>query len=112
MNPEHGTVVLAMDDDPTVLELLHEHLADAGDHVLDVTRGEEGWHKAWLSLPKIHPAFTSRSILIPKSANSLWMRGEPHIPLSRLIRRISTWVFPGMGGRPGCVCPRRHAKSG
>lgn len=46
MSPENGTVVLAIDDDPNVLDLLQEHLADAGYHVIGVTRGEKGLHKA------------------------------------------------------------------
>jgi signal transduction histidine kinase/CheY-like chemotaxis protein len=44
--PEDGPLVLAIDDDPNVIYLLQENLAEAGYHVVGAANGEEGLHKA------------------------------------------------------------------
>jgi len=44
--PEDGQVVLAIDDDPNVIYLLRESLAEAGYCVVGATDGEEGLRKA------------------------------------------------------------------
>ncbi len=44
--PEAGPVVLAIDDDPNVIYLLQEDLAEAGYRVVGATSGEEGLQKA------------------------------------------------------------------
>jgi CheY-like chemotaxis protein/anti-sigma regulatory factor (Ser/Thr protein kinase) len=44
--PEDGPVVLAIDDDPNVIYLLQENLAEAGYRVVGATNGEEGLYKA------------------------------------------------------------------
>ncbi|MFQ5973473.1 MAG: PAS-domain containing protein, partial [Alphaproteobacteria bacterium] len=46
-----GPLVLAIDDDPNVIYLLREHLADAGYRVIGATGGEEGIRKAKLLKP-------------------------------------------------------------
>src|SRR5262249_61586729 len=42
----NGKVVLAIDDDPNVLYLLQENLAEAGYQVIDAASGTEGIQKA------------------------------------------------------------------
>ena len=44
--PEAGRIVLAIDDDPDVIYLLRENLAEAGYHVVGAVSGEEGLQKA------------------------------------------------------------------
>jgi CheY-like chemotaxis protein/anti-sigma regulatory factor (Ser/Thr protein kinase) len=44
--PEEGPVVLAIDDDPNVIYLLQENLAEAGYRVVGASNGEEGLHQA------------------------------------------------------------------
>ena len=45
--PPHGErIVLAIDDDPNVIYLLRENLADAGYRVIGATNADEGRHKA------------------------------------------------------------------
>ncbi|RMF91749.1 MAG: response regulator [Nitrospinota bacterium] len=44
--PEAGRVVLVIDDDPDVIYLLQENLAEAGYRVVGITNGEEGLQKA------------------------------------------------------------------
>jgi signal transduction histidine kinase/DNA-binding response OmpR family regulator len=44
--PEYGPVVLAIDDDPNVIYLLQENLAEAGYRVVGATSGEEGLRQA------------------------------------------------------------------
>jgi CheY-like chemotaxis protein/anti-sigma regulatory factor (Ser/Thr protein kinase) len=46
LQPEAGPVVLAIDDDPNVIYLLQENLAEAGYRVMGATSGEEGIRKA------------------------------------------------------------------
>jgi signal transduction histidine kinase/DNA-binding response OmpR family regulator len=44
--PEDSPLVLAIDDDPNVIYLLQENLAEAGYHVVGATSGEEGLRQA------------------------------------------------------------------
>jgi len=44
--PEDGPLVLAIDDDPNVIYLLQENLAEAGYRVVGAANGEEGLHRA------------------------------------------------------------------
>ncbi len=46
MEAEGGPLVLAIDDDPNVIYLLQENLAEAGYRVIGVTSGDEGLRKA------------------------------------------------------------------
>ena len=46
VQPEDGPLVLAIDDDPNVIYLLQENLAEVGYHVVGATSGEEGVRKA------------------------------------------------------------------
>ena len=54
--PEAAKVVLAIDDDPDVIYLLHENLAEAGYRVVGALSGQEGLQKAREPRPLGHYA--------------------------------------------------------
>ncbi|MCP4540049.1 MAG: GAF domain-containing protein [Chloroflexi bacterium] len=49
--PDDGQIVIAIDDDPDVIYLLQENLAEAGYQVIGATSGEEGVRKARILKP-------------------------------------------------------------
>jgi CheY-like chemotaxis protein/anti-sigma regulatory factor (Ser/Thr protein kinase) len=55
-------VVLAIDDDPDVIYLLHENLAEAGYHVVGALSGREGLQKA----RELRPLAITLDILMPQ----------------------------------------------
>ncbi|MBM3225291.1 MAG: response regulator [Candidatus Tectomicrobia bacterium] len=59
--PDTTPVVLAIDDDPNVLYLLHENLAEAGYQVIGVSHGTEGLQRA----RQLQPLAIILDILMP-----------------------------------------------
>jgi signal transduction histidine kinase/DNA-binding response OmpR family regulator len=59
--PENGKVVLAIDDDPDVIYLLRENLAEAGYRVVGALNGAEGLHKA----RELRPFAITLDIMMP-----------------------------------------------
>ena len=59
--PEAAKVVLAIDDDPDVIYLLHENLAEAGYRVVGALSGQEGLQKA----RELRPLAITLDILMP-----------------------------------------------
>jgi CheY-like chemotaxis protein len=59
--PGHGKVVLAIDDDPNVVYLLQENLAEAGYRVIGAASGAEGVQKA----RELRPFAITLDILMP-----------------------------------------------
>jgi len=55
-------VVLAIDDDPNVIDLLRENLTEAGYHVIGAAGGNEGLQKAW----ELRPLAITLDILMPQ----------------------------------------------
>jgi len=60
--PEVDKVVLAIDDDPDVIYLLHENLAEAGYRVVGALNGREGLEKA----RELRPLAITLDILMPQ----------------------------------------------
>lgn len=60
--PEADKVVLAIDDDPDVIYLLHENLAEAGYRVVGALNGREGLEKA----RELRPLAITLDILMPQ----------------------------------------------
>jgi signal transduction histidine kinase/CheY-like chemotaxis protein len=60
--PERRPVVLAIDDDPNVIELLQENLGEAGYEVIGALQGTEGLHKA----QQLKPMAIILDILMPQ----------------------------------------------
>jgi PAS domain S-box-containing protein len=60
--PDAGRVVLAIDDDPDVIYLLRENLAEAGYHVVGALTGQEGLRKAL----ELRPLAITLDILMPQ----------------------------------------------
>jgi len=60
--PQTGKVVLAIDDDPNVIDLLQENLTEAGYHVIGAASGEEGLQRA----RELRPFAITLDILMPQ----------------------------------------------
>ena len=61
MQPEADRIVLAIDDDPDVVYLLQENLAEAGYQVVGAAGSEEGLRKA----QELRPFAITLDILMP-----------------------------------------------
>lgn len=60
--PESSKVILAIDDDPNVIDLLRENLTEAGYHVIGAVGGNEGLQKA----RELRPLAITLDILMPQ----------------------------------------------
>jgi PAS domain S-box-containing protein len=79
--PDTAKVVLAIDDDPDVIYLLHENLAEAGYRVVGALSGQEGLQKA----RELRPLAITLDILMPQQDGWQVLYELKAEPLTRAI---------------------------